>query len=351
MKSRTNFPTERSGINYVRDIVESLNCRFIGIPQVSDFGVDAIIEVLYKNKTIGNQFAVQIKSGKSYCKKEYCIIKATKSHRDYWSSYRLPVFGIVYDPTEKKAYWINISEELEYMEKNIVKIIKSKTTQFTKKSFRDWITPESEKPKEILSLSKSIEYAKSKDPVNIHVGMSSLAEHYENREETWEIILDYFKNTAPSKIPDGIVYVLSAVPGHHGMFCYPRVSDIAIKNQVLERFSQFTKKDVIKLLYPINEYAEESSEYFPRGNTAHCAAVIISHIRNKNKILGSIIHDKRQNAKVRKYALLILAMYLQDDIAPILNDKSIHTPKLDSVIEYLSEWLSDKPRYELFSQW
>ncbi len=115
--------------------------------------------------------------------------------------------------------------------------------------------------------------------------------------------------------------------------------------------SNFTKREVIKLLSPIDEYAEESGEFFPRGNTAHCAAVLIEQIPNKNDFLKSIVFDKRQNAKVRKYALLILTMNLQDQIRPILNDKSLQNPKLEFVKEYILEWLSVSPETELFSQW
>lgn len=353
MMSRENFVVERQGINYVRSIIENADCRFTEIPKDNDFGIDAIVDVVYKRKTTGDMFSLQIKSGESYCSNDYCRINAPKKHQKYWKKHPLPVFGIVYDPSERMGYWTDIKKELEGIEKNSIKIVKSTTTKFTKKSFKNWITPKSDKVKEkqMLSFEESVKLAESNDLVNIHVGMSSLAQNYENEWKTWETILKYFKSTTPKNIPHGIVYVLSAVPGHHGMYGYPIVSDKEIKNKVLEQFSKFTKKDVIKLLYPIDEYAEESGEFFPRGNTSHCAAVVISFINNKNKILKSIVYDEKQNAKVRKYALVILAMNLQEKIKPILNDKLLHIPKSEQAIEYLTEWIKEKPRYELFSQW
>lgn len=351
MKGRENFPIERQGINYVRNVVEIANCRYNEIIKDNDFGIDAIIELLYKNKTTGKLIAIQIKSGKTYCNKNYCWIRATKSNIKYWKKHSLPVFGIVYDPNEKRGYWINISEEIKNTSTATIKFEKDIMTIFDEFSFKKWIRPKPSKKDVIPSFSESVRLAKSNDPIYIHKGMGSLSRYYKNKKETWEIILNYFKNTKAKEIPDGIVHVLSTIPGHHGQWSGSSPTKKKLRYQILEKFSHFNKKDVIKLLYPIDEYAEESGEFFPRGNTAHCAAVIIDQINNKNNILKSIVLDVRQNSKVRKYALVILASNIQERILPILHHKSLKSPKFELAIDYLTEWLKDKPRYELFSQW
>lgn len=351
MESRTNFPIERNGINHIRTIIENSNCRYTEFVKDNDFGVDALIEILYENETTGKILAIQIKSGKSYCNKTHCWIKTTEKHKAYWKKYPLPVFGIVYDPSEKRAYWANISETLKNINNlNTIKFVKSIFTTFNENSFKKFIRPQSSKEKK-LSFFKSVKLAKTNDPIGIHIGMGSLLKNYNNRKETWEIVLQYFKNAGSKEIPGGMIYYLSTIPGHHGLWPGKIPTDENMRKEILEKFLLFKKNDIIKLLYPIDEYAEESGEFFPRGNTAHCAAVIIDQIPNKNNILKSIVLDTRQNKKVRKYALLILAMNLQNGILPILNHKSLQDKKFQLVREYLNEWLKDQPRYELFSQW
>lgn len=75
---------------------------------ISDYGIDAHIEVVDSTNVTGRLLAVQIKSGRSR------FAKATKSgwwfypktrHVNYWMRHSLPVLIVIYDPDLKRCYW------------------------------------------------------------------------------------------------------------------------------------------------------------------------------------------------------------------------------------------------------
>jgi hypothetical protein len=128
--------TSKAGINYVRTIVESDNLIFQKIDQENDVGIDALIEVVKKERPTGNFIAAQIKSGKSYFDKKSNFCKfPIGGHRDYWSNYSLPVYGIVFINEFESAYWIDIKHYLKNrptdtiisFEPNLVNVINQTT--------------------------------------------------------------------------------------------------------------------------------------------------------------------------------------------------------------------------------
>ena len=116
MKYPLTNATSKTGINYVRNIIESKNCIFNEIHQENDVGIDAIVELVKEESPTGNCLALQVKSGLSYfdSNKNECLIPI-KAHLEYWENYALHVFGIVYVPTHEKAYWVDIKK---YINKN-----------------------------------------------------------------------------------------------------------------------------------------------------------------------------------------------------------------------------------------
>lgn len=108
-RKRSNDPVAREGVNFVRGAIEGENCIFHEINQQNDFGNDAFVELVEKGNVKGITIAVQIKSGTSFVRNNICSIPASKKKFTYWSKHSLPVIGIVYDPSIKNAYWVNLS--------------------------------------------------------------------------------------------------------------------------------------------------------------------------------------------------------------------------------------------------
>lgn len=78
---------------------------------ISDFGIDAHIEIVEESKPTGKLLGLQIKSGDSYFKYSYdegFYFYGDKKHLEYWLNHSLPVILIIYNPSEDKCYWQHI---------------------------------------------------------------------------------------------------------------------------------------------------------------------------------------------------------------------------------------------------
>lgn len=115
-----SWSVSKEGVNFVRGVVEERGSLFHEIRGENDRGIDAYVDLLWEESTDVKVVALQIKSGNSYLDevKGQCKIPVGK-HFEYWANYSLPVYGVVYVPTRKNAYWVNIKRFLEeYWYKN-----------------------------------------------------------------------------------------------------------------------------------------------------------------------------------------------------------------------------------------
>ena len=78
MKKQKTSAMERNGIEYVRSIVEKETCIFHEIALRNDFGNDAFVEIVDNEIVTGVSIALQIKSGKSYCRICLCYLRDKK---------------------------------------------------------------------------------------------------------------------------------------------------------------------------------------------------------------------------------------------------------------------------------
>lgn len=108
MKTRGNLITERAGVNHVRSIVEGAGCFFKEINLQHDVGHDATIVLVVDGQVRPREVALQVKSGASYVTPGLCHIPATAAHIFYWAHHDLITFGVVYDPDEATAYWVDL---------------------------------------------------------------------------------------------------------------------------------------------------------------------------------------------------------------------------------------------------
>ena len=135
--------TSKEGINFVRSVVEAAGSLFIKIEQENDLGIDALFEFFRDERPLNKQIAVQIKSGASYynAKTEACAFPIG-DHRSYWLSHPLSVFGIVYVPSKKAAYWLNIKR---YLKANVdaatIRFPATQANLFTAETFTTLFVP------------------------------------------------------------------------------------------------------------------------------------------------------------------------------------------------------------------
>src|SRR5688572_23527331 len=103
--------TGRMGPRIVGTRVEKIRFIFRDMPQESDYGIDAEIEIKddVSGHPTGRLLKAQIRSGASFLEKEtedsFVYRSQNLRHLQYWRKYALPVLIILVDVDTEVAYW------------------------------------------------------------------------------------------------------------------------------------------------------------------------------------------------------------------------------------------------------
>ena len=332
----------KTGINYIRNIIESKNCIFNEIHQENDVGIDAIVELVKEESPTGNCLALQIKSGLSYfdSNKNRCLIPI-KGHFKYWKNYALPVFGIVYVPTHEKAYWIDIKKYINEHEIQIIdgristiKFEISKLNQFDIDDFEKIFIPYVMRELPELSFDEAIVLFHSKNYEERYVGLITLFKKYADKKSVWDEFVSYFKNSNTENIPNRLIYILSYIPWHGDLWWDKESITAESKKHAKTLIHNFNRKDIIKLLYFIDE-----ENFISRGSIGQCVEAIISIIPFFDNILEEIILDEKQPPNIKESAAAIYAYHKGRDSLLILKKVSeIDAWYIPQIIEYIEEY-------------
>jgi len=116
MKFPKSKITENKGLQYLQEIVNEQGSILRPVHQETDIGIDAFIELVEDEKSLGRIVAIQVKSGDSYynAKNKEFQIRTDQDHLDYWKSFMVPVLLIAYSPTENIAGWVSVRDFIEY---------------------------------------------------------------------------------------------------------------------------------------------------------------------------------------------------------------------------------------------
>ncbi|MEV0732658.1 DUF4365 domain-containing protein [Polymorphospora sp. NPDC050346] len=123
MVSDSTF-VEREGVNTFATLANRARCLWRETP-MHDVGVDGHVEyVTPAGAATGRNIAVQIKSGSSYTNVTNGRITYSPSdkHREYWSSYPLPVILAIYAPTIGSMHWIDVRKAIRLNRASPVKL-------------------------------------------------------------------------------------------------------------------------------------------------------------------------------------------------------------------------------------
>lgn len=351
-----NLPTkkklsviEREGVNYVRTIIENANCIFNEIDQRNDFGVDAIIELVDNEKVTGKNLAIQIKSGKSYCDRSLCKITSTKKHFNYWINHSLTIIGVVYDPKEKMAYWVDISRILKHDRKRLEK--GPYTITFEKREINlispdgliDFFLPGFLKKPINLDYDRSIRFAKSDDFDMHQIGLSSLLNNYRQLNEVWDLFFDLFINSPIKKISGYLIYIISLIPGHPDIYWHSgNTINEELRRELAERLKEINHNFFIKLLFFVDENG------FGRGSLGQSIEAIISLNQQKESILKKISFDKRIDLQIRKNSLMLLTFYTQKLSVPLLHELIQTDNEIKEFAQYLKSSFDEHGYINIF---
>ena len=73
-----------------------------------DVGQDATVILVVDGHVRPREVALQIKSGASYVSSGACHLTASAAHIYFWPKHDLITLGVVYDPAEDNAYWLDL---------------------------------------------------------------------------------------------------------------------------------------------------------------------------------------------------------------------------------------------------
>lgn len=113
MKAQESDRTERQGISLVTFRGEAAGFA-VREQTSSDYGIDAIAELIDDETATGQLVAIQIKSGSSYLDeaKEDCFIyRPDAQHVQYWLGHTLPVIVCLCDPEKEVVYWERVAKD------------------------------------------------------------------------------------------------------------------------------------------------------------------------------------------------------------------------------------------------
>jgi hypothetical protein len=112
-KRSSNAAVENAALNYIRDITNREHHIFRRVFE-EDVGIDAHIELCpTPDEPSGSVVALQVKSGDSYIHAEtestFAFYPALEDLQ-YWQSFALPVYLVVYHSGRGTAYWLDVKE-------------------------------------------------------------------------------------------------------------------------------------------------------------------------------------------------------------------------------------------------
>jgi hypothetical protein len=112
MKLRANRKAAREAVNAVRAFFESSGCVFQEVDEGNDYGKDAYVDLTMGQEVTGICVALQIKGGDSFKTKTGYRIPVDAKHSKVWSESTVPIAAIVYDPSDKRLRWCNLTVAL-----------------------------------------------------------------------------------------------------------------------------------------------------------------------------------------------------------------------------------------------
>lgn len=303
MNIRKNRSIEREAVNATRTFFEANGCVFQEVDLVNDYGKDAYVDFGEGEKVTGICFALQIKGGISYRRGSNYGIPLDAAHVKVWGHSSIPIVGIVYDPTDTRLRWCNISNFIDEMDVNIppyIPINSSSVLNSTTLRF-DLITSLERSSKWHIEHPLLNLFSKSED-----IQLSALYDCFAHGRSDARVLiaLRYMLKALDKKILPNAIRILSHVTPHPDIFWGPENwIPTDVKEKVLSHF-KWDIQEIINLLSAI------TWEDWDRGNYGEDLYLILyadPGIRFKMKQVA--IESLDQGNEDAAFAALYLYIY------------------------------------------
>jgi Domain of unknown function (DUF4365) len=307
--------TAKQGVNFVRAVLEDAGSLFHKIEHENDLGIDALVELLRDGKPLNHQIAVQIKSGQTYYNREpgECVFPIA-NHRDYWASHRLPVYGVVYVPTLKTAFWIDIKHYLKkYADATTIRYRTSEANRFDSSSFAHLFVPSIVNETPSLSLEEAFCLARSPKADELYLAVVVLFRRYANVPQVWDEFVRCLRERPVEEIPVHLVYYLAHVPGHGDICYFGEQITPATREYARLLLAKLGYGEIVKLLSLIDP---ENS--ISRGSIGQSVHAVLSSLPQAPALLRQAAASTKLDLFLRECAALVLAIEEGTDAAPVL---------------------------------
>ncbi len=319
--------------------MESCNSIFHEIHQENDIGVDVIIEIIKNERPTGKMVALQIKSGESFFVRGECAIPV-ENHAKYWSSHHLPMFGIVYVPSLKNAYWVDIKNYLaENKDASAIKYKPTKANTFDAVDFKRVFVPTilKESP-DGFSFEDSVELLHSSNYDESFLGLLLLFRSYTDKTEVWDEFINYLHQRNVDELPKIFPYFLAHIPWHPDIWGGNEKITVETREYGKKLFESLGKSEIVKLLSMIDEKG------IGRGTIGQSVEAVISSLPQSKLYLAEIVNDDDINLEIREYAATIFAYKWRLASFPTLQPLA----RISSVISLIVSELKQHGRIALY---
>ena len=304
---KLNTVTEREGVNYVRAVVEASNSIFKEQDLRHDYGHDAFVLLAEGERVLPKEVAMQIKSGASYCTPTTCKIPATGSQLTFWAGHDLDTLGVVYDPAEKVAYWVDLKVEAQQRLRGrreqsgaVIEFPKSEWNRLDRRMFREFVIPVLQGKPPDLDPETAIEWAGSVDIETQDLGVRVLLARYWREFDTWRRLLALFYEREPLRMTPRVVIGFAKMMGHHDDGFSMREAPTEVREYVEQEILNFGPAELAKVL----SYVDDDG--FERPSAGYSLMPVLAARPDCAVVFEAIRCDSRFDGEVRRIAEALL---------------------------------------------
>jgi len=311
-KWKSNKITENSGTLFVQSVINDCKGIFNKVDGSNDVGIDGYLEFVQDESVTGLCIGVQIKSGDSNKTQnaDFAVINADRAHFEYWQSHSLPIAGIVYLPSEAKAYWIDITEYLQnnptVVEHGPYTIKVAKSNAFDKESFKiffDKFINHKDAYRKEWNLARSLKGIVDFKPKNERFdAIKALFYYHRDCKESWYYLIQLFRRENDTDVQRLLIFTMIHLIGHGDIYWHKNntiLDDICAYGRS-EIKTTFGQGEIFKLISHIDENGVS------RGSFGQSIYPILALIPGKYDALKKIILDKTTKDDSRSWAGVIV---------------------------------------------
>jgi len=312
MKVRGNFVTERAGVNHVRGVVEGAGSYFKEINLQHDVGQDATIMLVVDGHVRPREVALQIKSGASYVSSGACQLPATAAHIYFWAKHDLITLGVVYDPAEDAAYWLDLQTAAR---EHYARHPKSGTTftfakaewnRFDIKQFPSIIVPALLGEPPNVTTEVVCTWIASNNLETHDLGIRVLRARHFREAAAWNALIDTFLTRPVERLSPEIAIALAKLLGHDDFGYYSGEIPHDVRQGAAARVLTFGAREIAKLLTMMDDYD------FERPSFGYSLMPLWGSKAESPDILAAIAEDPSLDDEVRTRAAGLYEWHRRD---------------------------------------